>query len=184
MLSSTALGLELVTWYSKEITKAIYHTRECWFFFFALKELINNIVKSSVRTHSSEQDLSENDWIAKNLQSNLNILSVFFHCNSCIFLPIYLLTSCSVNLACVSNWGITVCCFLVLELGLTYTEHLSCCAPDILSVRIPSAPREKVCLFLAALCLTLIGNPSHEFSRTLSFPLLFLHWPLTTFLSF
>lgn len=30
-------------------------------FFFFFKELVNSIVKSFIRTHSSEQDLSEND---------------------------------------------------------------------------------------------------------------------------
>lgn len=88
------MGLELVTRYSEEITKAISHTREQWFLFvFFVRELVNSVVKSS-RTHSSEQDLSENDWINKNLQNSLNRKVIFCFLTSVLSLQfLYLLTS-------------------------------------------------------------------------------------------
>lgn len=63
-----------------------------------------------------------------------------------------------------------LCCFLVQELGLTCTKHLSCCDPDILSALIPPAPWEMVFLLLAALCLSLLGKPNQKFSRILPLP--------------
>lgn len=62
-----------------------------------LKELGNSSVKSFIRTCSSEQDLSENDRINRNLQSSLNrevifLLPVLLYCSSCACLPAYLFT--------------------------------------------------------------------------------------------
>lgn len=63
-------------------------------FFFFLKELVNSIVKSFIKTHSRGQDLSENDWINKNLQNSLNRKVTFCLIATVLSLQfLYLLTS-------------------------------------------------------------------------------------------
>lgn len=62
--------------------------------FFFVRELVNSVVKSSTRTHSSERDLSKNDWINKNLQNTLNRKVIFCFLTSVLSLQfLYLLTS-------------------------------------------------------------------------------------------
>lgn len=47
--------------------------------------------------------------------------------------------------------GCLLCCSLSLELGLSYTQHLSSCDADILSVCVPPAPQKVVLVLGSAL---------------------------------